>query len=1100
MLTRPILFRNASAPMDSLGLGMMTGFQDWKVTTEKNLVPKLTGTYSLDNYLSSEIDNDCVILADASEYRTSQMFKVDKLNQKTDENGKGTIDIEAHHIVGELIKNSIIRDIFLVNASPKRLWDTLMSDLTANDFKRFHFHTDIASVANISITAKEVTTLQDILFGESNSSTDSFTSLWNGQWYFDNYDIYFLHKLGTGNKLLITYGQNLKSLSQDLSIQNTYTAVQGYASKKDNTTPTTTITTTDVQIKQSDGSTGQTHAVNGDWGPAIRNAAKVMGVTIDDDYVNKIKNMIQGESSGSETVVNTWDANAKAGHPSIGLLQFIQGTFDRYAVKPFTNIRRGFDQLCALFNMSDWKSQVNSWQKVRAWSPNGNKRMDSVKNTTAIQSSWGWPFPSVGEGTFTGGQLFGIHPGGEFRTNGFHDGLDFGSVDHPGSEVHAIHDGKVTIIGHDGYIGWYVVTHSNDGYDIVYQEAFSSRNNIKVNQGQEVKTGDVIGIRDTSHVHIGVTKKSWSEGYNGHSFDPNWGWLDPQKLIKAGSQKGVEITVTEKTVEIGEESNIGLVQYIGSGKVATYSSPIDKTTSGQYIKPGQHIRIIRHFAGSGTDWYKITDNNWINGDFVSVNAGSKYIYNHVQGKGHAKWNVIDKVTSFETFERTLDTKYLYSKIPVHLQCNVNSPIDSYLEASKTYKIIYRTKDDEGTDWYGLSNSQWINSKNIVIDTFVYQPVKGLATTTKATDIFAEPGNKVIGRAGQNSEPKIFMIAKNNGKTWYNIGGERWIIADDVKLSITPTIFNEALNDRDLPPNYTNKLTVYDSPAWDRKVNGQFVGQNEIVNISGQANSDAQVWYRTDKGWINGKYVDFSIKGDVEPYDPKAKSISNNDNKNTITLNEVYLRAPNANKFENEKILKHDFSEYNVTSSDQLKGLVQSYIYDNRVGEIEVNLTVDFYQMKDELVKLRSCDVGYEATVFFKKFNINETTEVTSLEWNGPKQRIETVHLGKKEETLRDTMNQFLAVADANSQKTVSESTSSSSSANEVALNEIKQSVTKQLDDFKTDWEAYKKTIPTDSEFQNNLQAIQSNLNKSIEAKFQELEKRIKNDKSNNSGS
>ena len=157
----------------------MTGFQDWRVKTEKNMIPKLTGTYSLNNYLSPYINNDCVIMADASQHRLNQIFKIDKLS-------------EAHHIAGELIKNSIAHDIFLVNASPQKLWDTLMSNLTASDFKKFHFHTDIVSVANISIQWKEVTTLQDILFGDSNSSTDSFTKLWNGQWYFDNYDIYFL--------------------------------------------------------------------------------------------------------------------------------------------------------------------------------------------------------------------------------------------------------------------------------------------------------------------------------------------------------------------------------------------------------------------------------------------------------------------------------------------------------------------------------------------------------------------------------------------------------------------------------------------------------------------------------------------------------------------------------------------------------------------------------------------------------------------------------------------------------------------------------------------------------------------------------------------
>lgn len=295
----------------------------------------------------------------------------------------------------------------------------------------------------------------------------------------------------------------------------------------------------DDTVTESGVAINVTHAVNGDWGPAIRNAAKVMGANVTDEYVEKIKRMIKGESGGSETVVNGWDSNAQAGHPSAGLLQFVEKTFQNYMVKPFTTWKRGFDQLCALFNMDDWQSEVDKWQIYHAWSPSGSKRMDEVKTThKSSHNSWGWPFPSVGEGHFMDAQLFGVHAGNG-RPNNFHDGLDFGSIDHPGSEVHAIHGGTVTRISHDGYIGWYVVTHSRDGYDIVYQEAFSGRDNIRVSQGQTIKTGDVIGIRDTSHVHIGATKKSWYEGYTkGHSFDPNWDWLDPLKLIKEGGQKG----------------------------------------------------------------------------------------------------------------------------------------------------------------------------------------------------------------------------------------------------------------------------------------------------------------------------------------------------------------------------------------------------------------------------------------------------------------------------------------------------------------------------------------------------------------------------------
>ena len=153
-------------------------------------------------------------------------------------------------------------------------------------------------------------------------------------------------------------------------------------------------------------------------------------------------------------------------------------------------------------------------------------------HSNAAGGTWGWPFPDVGEGHFSLGQTFGTHPqDGVGRTNGFHDGVDFGSVDHPGREVHCIHGGTVTIKSAMGGLGNFVVIHTPEGFNIVYQEAFSSPSNIIVSVGQKVKTGDVIGYRDTDHVHIGVTKQDFYQAVR-NSFSPAGGWLDPVKLIK----------------------------------------------------------------------------------------------------------------------------------------------------------------------------------------------------------------------------------------------------------------------------------------------------------------------------------------------------------------------------------------------------------------------------------------------------------------------------------------------------------------------------------------------------------------------------------------
>ena len=228
----------------------------------------------------------------------------------------------------------------------------------------------------------------------------------------------------------ISVGRNMLSAKQTIDPTGIITRLIPLG--KVQPAPKTTLGNDDT-VNEDGVATGVTHAVNGDWTQAIKNAAKVMGVNITDEYVQKIKNMIRGESNGSETVVNGWDANAQAGHPSAGLLQFVESTFQNYMVKPFTTWKSGFDQLCALFNMNDWKAEVDKWQIYHSWSPNGKRRLTEVSSTTTHKgslNSWGWPFPSVGEGHFISAQLFGVHPGNG-RTNNFHDGLDFGSIDHP---------------------------------------------------------------------------------------------------------------------------------------------------------------------------------------------------------------------------------------------------------------------------------------------------------------------------------------------------------------------------------------------------------------------------------------------------------------------------------------------------------------------------------------------------------------------------------------------------------------------------------------------------------------------------------------------
>ncbi|MGX5165521.1 tape measure protein [Limosilactobacillus reuteri] len=102
----------------------------------------------------------------------------------------------------------------------------------------------------------------------------------------------------------------------------------------------------------------------------VKAAAKLMHVDVSAGDVSHILNVIQHESGGKAGAVNNWDSNAKAGHPSKGILQFVQSTFDNYAMLGHTNILNPLDQLLAMFNDSTWRSDLT----LGGWSPRGGRR------------------------------------------------------------------------------------------------------------------------------------------------------------------------------------------------------------------------------------------------------------------------------------------------------------------------------------------------------------------------------------------------------------------------------------------------------------------------------------------------------------------------------------------------------------------------------------------------------------------------------------------------------------------------------------------------------------------------------------------------------
>ena len=86
------------------------------------------------------------------------------------------------------------------------------------------------------------------------------------------------------------------------------------------------------------------------WRDSVVKALEANGIEATNFRVSKILATIKRESNGNPNAQNNWDSNARAGHPSIGLMQTIGPTFNAYKHKGHDNIRNGYDNLLAAIN------------------------------------------------------------------------------------------------------------------------------------------------------------------------------------------------------------------------------------------------------------------------------------------------------------------------------------------------------------------------------------------------------------------------------------------------------------------------------------------------------------------------------------------------------------------------------------------------------------------------------------------------------------------------------------------------------------------------------------------------------------------------------
>lgn len=110
--------------------------------------------------------------------------------------------------------------------------------------------------------------------------------------------------------------------------------------------------------------------INGDWGPVIKSAARLMHAHINSGFVSNLKQVIQNESGGREDRMQEIHDKNSGGNEARGLLQYTVPTFNKYAMAKWHNIMKGFDQLIAFFNNTDYANSIG-WTTI--W---GHRKME----------------------------------------------------------------------------------------------------------------------------------------------------------------------------------------------------------------------------------------------------------------------------------------------------------------------------------------------------------------------------------------------------------------------------------------------------------------------------------------------------------------------------------------------------------------------------------------------------------------------------------------------------------------------------------------------------------------------------------------------------
>lgn len=219
-MATPYLYKADETSFTHNGYGTLTDTIECLVTESRNGLFELNMTYPVDGKLFKEIKEDRLLKCDAAVDLPQQRFRIVTISKPLN----GVIAIYAQHVSYQAAYMQLRPNIKIENALAQQALERWRDSLigTPNPFTVF---SDLTGSNSTTWTIDKAENARMALGGMDGSIVD----VWGGEYKFDNYNIRLLTNRGEDRGLVIKYGKNLIDLTQEASIESTYTGVYPFA-------------------------------------------------------------------------------------------------------------------------------------------------------------------------------------------------------------------------------------------------------------------------------------------------------------------------------------------------------------------------------------------------------------------------------------------------------------------------------------------------------------------------------------------------------------------------------------------------------------------------------------------------------------------------------------------------------------------------------------------------------------------------------------------------------------------------------------------------------------------------------------------------------